>query len=139
MEGKIQRLDKWSAICKPRATPFNQAWLPLPLFFVGPRPGVAAAADGPPLGLAMLMIHRRLGNQIFYAEELGWAFFDLNCLTNIRAISFAWYQGFRFMYSQGHRKLQQTHTCELSAGRGMGSLFAFLPLGQKGTNSCANI
>jgi hypothetical protein len=72
VDGKIHRFDKWSGICKPRATPYDKLWLPLPLFFVGPQPGVAAGAGAPPLGWAMLLLHRRLGNQIFYVEEMCW-------------------------------------------------------------------
>lgn len=63
-----KRLDRWSYLSKPRAASFDGMWAALPMFFIGDDP--ARAEDGAnPSGLAALMLHPRLKNQIFYAER----------------------------------------------------------------------
>lgn len=63
-----KRLDRWSTMTKPRATPLDQPWgQRLQLFYFGDRPGIAHA-DREPRGVAFLMIGPRLRQQVLYME-----------------------------------------------------------------------
>ena len=60
-----KRLDRWSALSKPKATPFDEPWGNIfPLFYFGDAPG-----DDGSTGAAFLMIGRVLKKQVLYMED----------------------------------------------------------------------